>query len=67
MAELSTLSNSYSQNLMTLDEYRDKRSHLLMLIDEELNGVKIIETEQQDEVNAATSIVDKALSFITNR
>jgi len=61
MSSLRTLSNDYYQNRISFLQYREQRSQLLKLIDEDLNGVKIIEEvkTKKDE-----SIIEKALSFL---
>jgi hypothetical protein len=42
-------------------QYREQRSQLLKLIDEDLNGVKILE---QVKTKKDESIIEKALSFL---
>ena len=64
MASLRTLSDDHYQGRISFEEYRLQRSHLLALIDEDLNGVKIINQNEQKEVQASESLVDKALSFL---
>lgn len=61
MSSLRTLSNDYYQNRISFLQYREQRSQLLKLIDEDLNGIKIIEEvkNKKDE-----SIIEKALSFL---
>lgn len=61
MATLSTLVNDYYYNKISFVEYREQRSHLLKLIDKDLNGV------EQEEIKAEEddgSIINKALSFL---
>ena len=60
MASLHTLSNDYYQNRISFDEYREQRSQLLKLIDEDLNGIKIVVVENENN----DSFMDKALSFL---
>ena len=61
MSSLRTLSNDYYQNKISFLQYREQRSQLLEMIDEDLNGIKIIEEvkTKKDE-----SIIEKALSFL---
>lgn len=66
MSSIRALSDDYYNNRVSYTEYREKRSQLLQLIDEELNGVEII---QYPDVNAEKvedkeGLVDKALSFL---
>lgn len=66
MASLQILSVNYYQGSISFAEYREQRSQLLALIDEDLNGVKIIakdEVEKEEEITSE-SLVDKALSFL---
>jgi uncharacterized protein YjiS (DUF1127 family) len=60
MTLLRTLANDYYCNRVSFLEYREQRSQLLKMIDEDLNGVKI---ESQKEDNNE-SIFNKALSFL---
>ncbi len=64
MASLRELSNSYYQDRLSLSEYREKRSYLLNLLDEDLNGVKFENDDVILNENNRDSIVDKALSFL---
>lgn len=64
MSLLRILSDEYYQGKITFVEYRNQRSHLLALIDEELNGVKDIKEIDGDDKEVSTSLVDKALSFL---
>lgn len=57
---LRTLSDDYYQNRIMFAEYREKRSQLLKLIDEDLNGVTIYDEKE----NVEESLIDKALSFL---
>lgn len=60
MALLHTLSDDYFNNRLSFDKYREERSCLLKLIDEDLNGVKVSEIiSKEDE-----SFIDKTLSFL---
>jgi hypothetical protein len=60
MAKLLALSDNYYQNRISFVEYREQRTDLLKLIDEDLNGVKNInEIEKNDD-----SLIEKALSFL---
>lgn len=61
MASLRTLSDDYYKNRVSFLQYRTQRSELLKIIDEELNGIKILEEEI---VVYDNSIIDKALSFL---
>jgi len=61
MTSLRTLSNDYYQNRISFLQYREQRSQLLKLIDEDLNGVNIIE---QVKTKKDESIIEKALSFL---
>lgn len=66
MESLRLLVLEYYQNNITYSEYREKRSELLSLIDQELNGVKISDDVNENEVN--TSLLNKALSLLkTNK
>ncbi|MFK5915302.1 MAG: hypothetical protein QM484_13105 [Woeseiaceae bacterium] len=67
MSELRTLVDDHYQNKISFEEYREQRSQLLKLIDEDLNGIKIIEPENSHEANNESSLIDKALMFLTNR
>lgn len=60
MSSLRTLSDEHYYNKISFSEYREKRTELLMLIDEELNGIKIY--NDSDEVES--SLLDRALSFL---
>jgi len=60
MTALRTLSDNYYQNRISFTEYREQRSELLKLIDEDLNGVKACNEIQKND----SSILDKALSFL---
>ena len=51
MESLRLLSSDYYQNKISFSDYREKRSYLLMLIDEELNGVKCDEVELNEKTN----------------
>ena len=63
MSILSTLSDDHYQGRISFAEYRSKRSLLLALIDEDLNGIKVMEViEEKEEVSV--SFMDKALSFL---
>lgn len=63
MSSLRTLSNDYYQNRISFLQYREQRSQLLKLIDEDLNGVKIMSEVKTDKDE---SIIEKALSFLKN-
>lgn len=67
MSELRVLVNDYYQNRISFPEYRKQRSKLLCLIDEDLNGIKPTVSENDDEIQIKGSIMNKALSFLTNR
>ncbi len=64
MASLRSLSDDHYYNRISFTEYREQRSMLLQLIDEELNGVKIIDQSEIETANADESLIDKALSFL---
>ena len=66
MASLRALSDDYYNNRVTFPEYREKRSQLLQLIDEELNGVEIIQYPQAnaEPADVNDTLMDKALSFL---
>jgi hypothetical protein len=64
MASLRTLSDDYSYNRISFAEYRQQRSNLLKLIDEDLNGVQAIEVENEMPEKNDQSIINKALSFL---
>lgn len=64
MKALRALSDDYYQGRISFSEYRAQRSKLLVLIDEELNGVKVISTNNIEEDEVSASFVDKALSFL---
>ncbi len=64
MASLRTLSDDHYQGRISFAQYREQRSQLLALIDEDLNGIKITNQNEQEEVKASESLVDKALSFL---
>jgi len=61
MTSIRTLSDDYYQNRLSFLQYREQRCELLRMIDDELNGIKIIEEEPVVQDN---SIIDKALSFL---
>lgn len=62
MASLQSISDDYYQNRMSQSDYRLQRSQLLSLIDEELNGVKVI--IENEAVKEDESFIDKTLSFL---
>ena len=64
MASLRTLSDDHYQGRISFAEYREQRNQLLALIDEDLNGVKIINQDEVKEEITPESFVDKALSFL---
>lgn len=64
MESLRLLVLEYYRNNISYSEYRDTRSKLLSLIDQELNGVKILDDVDKNEVN--TSLLNKALSLLKN-
>lgn len=64
MATLRTLSDDHYQGKISFAEYREQRNQLLALIDEDLNGVKIINKDEVKEEITPESFVDKALSFL---
>lgn len=61
---LSVISNEYACNRMTSEDYRQQRTGLLNLIDEELNGVKVHESTVKVEESGENTLLDKALSFL---
>lgn len=61
---LSVISNEYACNRMAPEDYRQQRTGLLNLIDEELNGVKVHESNTQVEESGENTLLDKALSFL---
>ena len=63
MELLRLLVVDYYQNNITFSEYRKKRSFLLSLIDEELNGVKLLDDEVKKN-DISSSFLNKALSFL---
>ena len=64
MASLRTLSDDYYHNRITFAQYREQRSLLLKLIDEDLNGVESIEENIDKAETNDKSIMNKALSFL---
>lgn len=63
MTSLRTLSDDHYHNRISFIQYREQRSQLLNLIDEDLNGIKNSinnEVEQKKDM----TLVDKALSFL---
>lgn len=64
MESLRLLSCDYYQNRLTFSDYREKRRCLLIMIDEELNGVKC-DLKIQDKNNKVDeSLINKAISFL---
>ena len=64
MKSLVALSDEYSQYQLSFEEYRLKRTKLLNLIDEELNGVLFQEEKNSSEFHQDETILDRALSFL---
>ena len=64
MSIMRTLSDDYYQGRLSFDEYRSQRSLLLALIDEDLNGIKVVEIIEENKVEVSESFMDKALSFL---
>ena len=64
MSMLSALSDDHYQGRISFAEYRAKRSQLLALIDEDLNGIKILEIIEENKEKVSESFMDKALSFL---
>ena len=64
MSILSTLSDDHYQGRISFAEYRSKRSLLLALIDEDLNGIKVMEVIEENKEEVSVSFMDKALSFL---
>ena len=67
MASLRILVDDHYQNRISFSEYREKRGQLLRLIDEDLNGVSIVDDQNTDDITARNSVISKAISFLTNR
>ena len=61
---LSVISNEYACNRISLEDYRQQRTGLLNLIDEELNGVTVNESNIKAEVPGENTLLEKALSFL---
>ena len=61
MNALRNLSDDHYQNRISFVEYREKRKELLRMIDDDLNGIKVIE---DDVIKLEDSIIEKALSFL---
>ena len=64
MASLRTLSDDHYQNRVTFAEYREQRTQLLKMIDEDLNAVLVVENKEEENEIKQESLVDKALSFL---
>ena len=64
MSSLTVLSDDYSSNRISAEEYRAQRKFLLNLIDQELNGVQIKSQDNMVEVTQNDTLIDKALSFL---
>lgn len=65
MASLRSLSDDHYQGRISFEEYREQRSQLLALIDEDLNGIKkAVDQTEKNEVKVSESLVNKALSFL---
>ena len=65
MNSLSVISDAYSRNRISTEDYRNQRTELLSLIDEELNGITIQQqVDVPDSCNGDDSLLDKALSFL---
>lgn len=64
MASLQTLSDDYYHHRISFAEYRNERSQLLKLIDEELNGVKNLNQVINKEEKIHETLINKALSFL---
>ena len=64
MASLRTLSDDHYQNRVTFAEYREQRTQLLKMIDEDLNAVLAVEKKEEENEIKQESLVDKALSFL---
>ena len=64
MESLRLLSCDYYQNRLTFSEYREKRKYLLIMIDEELNGVKCDLENQGKNNKVDESLINKAISFL---
>lgn len=62
MTSLHVISDDYYYNRISHTEYREQRTQLLNLIDEELNGVKVI--NENEAVKEDESFIDKTLSFL---
>ena len=64
MESLRLLSTDYYQNKLTFSDYQEKRKYLLILMDEELNGVKCDLNDQIEKDDMDESLINKALSFL---
>lgn len=60
IALLKTLSDDYYHNRISFAEYRKERTQILKCIDEDINGVIIIE----DNAEIDKSFINKALAFL---
>lgn len=58
---INNLPGDYFQSRIDFEEYRSKRKRLLIMLDEEINGVKYFEPESE-AVNE--SVLSKALSLL---
>lgn len=64
MESLRLLSSDYYQNRLSFSDYREKRKHLLIMIDEELNGIKCELDLQEENNDVDESLINKAMSFL---
>ena len=64
MESLHLLSSDYYQNRLSFSDYREKRKYLLIMIDEELNGIKCELDVQTENNDVDESLINKAISFL---
>lgn len=64
MSKIRTLSDDYYQGRTSFAEYRAQRSLLLALVDEDLNGIKVLEVIEENKDEVSESFMEKALSFL---
>lgn len=64
MELLRLLSSDYCLRKVSNTEYRIKRTVLLNMIDEELNGIKVSLEDVALEDKVESSLINKAISFL---
>ena len=64
MSSLKEVASDYYQNRISFSEYREQRNNILEKIDEELNGIKISNTDNDFTEQNDSSVISKALSFL---